>query len=74
MYNNRSKTPGTNSPHTKKDEGVRLATSVLGSSIKQRSSYRTATCGKFAESAHSKKANISQVEANRAVKNYLSGK
>ena len=74
MYNDRSKTSGTKSPDTKKGAEVRLASSALGSSIKHPSSYRTTSSGKFVESAHSKKENISQFEANRAVKNYLSGK
>lgn len=74
MYKDRPKTSGTNSPDTKKGAEVRLASSALVSSIKHPSSYRTASSGKFVGSAHSKKANISQSEANRAVKNYLLGK
>jgi len=46
----------------------------LDTSRKQISNVRIANSGIFVQSAHSKKANISQAQADRAVKNYLSGK
>ena len=58
----------------KNGQYAQLSSSAFGASTKQRSNCRMGSSGIFVESAHSKKANISQTQANRAVKSYLSGK
>jgi hypothetical protein len=67
-------TPGPITSGNPKGSSVQLTSSALGASRKQTSSVRIAESGIFVQSAHSKKANISQAQADRAVKNYLSGK